>query len=91
MTAFAFARAVDILEESTKEFWRISNIVTGRSKGKLTAGEAIDQVNSLESKLGPHRALTRSAKGLSNVIIEGKRIKKKQPASVTALANSGVK
>lgn len=87
MTAFAFERSVDVLEQQTKDYWQLSSSVLGRlgAKKRPTCSDAIERTNKLEFKLNPNRPLLRSVKGLSEVIIEGKRNKKNQPATITIL------
>lgn len=76
--------AASILEQQTKEYWQISNAVMGR-RGKITVAEAIDRTNTLTWHLGPSRALGRFVRCLSDVVIEGKRSKKQQPATISIL------
>lgn len=78
-----YQSAADLLEARTKEYWRISNSVLGRSKERLTAAAAIDATNKLAWNLGPQRSLLRKVQALSNVVIEGKRTKKQQPATIS--------
>lgn len=80
-----YERTVDVVERQTKEYWQLSLRVLGRCTPKITVMNAIDGVNALEYKLGPHRPLLRSVQGLSAVVVEGRRIKKPESATVTFL------
>lgn len=75
------------IETQTKDYWQLSSTIMGRSKAKITVEAALAQVNDLEHHLGPHRCLRRSVRHLSVTIIEGKRIKKPCPATITRLSS----
>lgn len=84
-----FKRTVDILEEQTREYWKLSNTVLGRLKTSITVEKAIAKINDLEFNLGPQRPLLRKTRSLGEVIVQGKSNKKKTSATITLLAVNG--
>jgi hypothetical protein len=83
-----FLRTVDVLEMQTKDFWRLSNIRTGRIKERITVEQIINSVNNLEFKLGPHRPLLKSVRSLGEAIVQGKGKKAATPATISILPRS---